>query len=43
MAAKVGKQYAGDKLDPPLVGGFEGAAYEAASELVFKGLTQALR
>ncbi|MDH4464598.1 MAG: malate synthase G, partial [Acidovorax sp.] len=40
MAAKVDKQNAGDKLYTPMVGNFKGAAYQAATELVFQGLAQ---
>ena len=40
MAAKVDKQNAGDKLNTPMVGNFKGAAYLAATELVFKGLAR---
>ena len=40
MAAKVDEQNAGDKLYTPMVGNFKGAAYQAATELVFKGLAQ---
>ena len=40
MAAKMDKQNAGDKFYTPMVGNFKGAACQAATELVFKGLAQ---
>ena len=40
MAAKVDKQNAGDKLYTAMTGNYNGAAYQASSELVFKGLEQ---
>ena len=40
MAAKVDKQNAGDKLYTPMTGNHGGAAYQAATELVFKDLAQ---
>lgn len=41
MATVVDKQNAGDKLYKPLAGHFTtSAAYKAATELVFKGLSQ---
>ncbi len=40
MAKVVDKQNAGDSLYKNMSGNYEGAAYQAATDLVFKGLTQ---
>jgi malate synthase len=40
MAKVVDRQNAGDPLYKPMTGNYGGAAYQAATELVFKGLVQ---